>query len=67
MIFKLKTEGKATIKVVDSEGELVFNDKVQYFPGTYHKSMGLSTEQTGKYFIYIEQGGKAYSTKFTIN
>ena len=67
LIFKLKTEGKATIKVVDSEGELVFNDKVQYFPGTYHKSMGLSTEQTGKYFIYIEQGGKAYSTKFTIN
>jgi len=66
-IFKIKTEGKASIKVVDSEGQLVFNDKVQYFPGTYHKSIGLNSENEGTYFVYIEQSGTSYSTKIHLN
>lgn len=67
LIFKIKTEGKASIKVVDSAGELVFSDKVQYFPGTYHKSLGLNSDNAGTYFIYVEQGRASFTTKVNLN
>lgn len=63
LVFKLKSEGKATIKVVDSNGAIIFKDKVQYFPGTYHKSLNLNNENLGSYLIYIEQGGASFSSK----
>lgn len=67
LIFKVKTEGKTSIKVVNSTGEVIFTDKVQYFPGTYHKSIGLDSENKGSYFIYIEQGGAGFCTKIHLN
>lgn len=67
LVFKLATEGKATIKVVDSNGVVVFNDKVQYFPGTYHKSLALNNENAGSYLICIEQGGASFTSKIDLN
>lgn len=66
LVFKLKSKGKATIKLVNSNGELIFNDKVQYFPGTYHKSLNLNSENAGSYLIYIEQGGASFSSKIKL-
>ena len=31
--FKLNTECRAVVKVVDDKGEVIFNDKIKYFPG----------------------------------
>ena len=64
--FKLKTEGKTTIKIINETGKEVFVDKVHYFPGTYDKQTKVSLENEGYYYVLIEQNGKtnAFKVKF---
>jgi len=61
--FKLKTEGKATIKVITDKGGEIYSDKVQYFPGTYDKQTKISMEAKGVYYICIEQNNNSYIGK----
>lgn len=65
--FKLKTKGKATIKIINEDGKAVFTDKVQYFPGTYDKETKLNMDNKGVFYISIEQNGKANAYKIQFN
>lgn len=65
--FKLKTKGKASIKIISDKGEAIFVDKVQYFPGTYDKQTELSMDSKGLYYISIEQNGKTNAYKVKLN
>jgi len=61
--FKLKTEGKTTIKVITDKGDEIYSDKVQYFPGIYDKQTKISMEAKGVYYICIEQNNSSYIGK----
>lgn len=63
--FSLDSEGKTSIHLIDEHGEEMFSDKVKYFPGTYHKSIGKDLEK-GIYFIRIAQGGASFTKKISI-
>lgn len=65
--FKLKTEGKTTIKIINEVGKEVFVDKVDYFPGTYDKQTELIMENKGTYYVSIEQNGKTNAFKVKLD
>lgn len=65
--FKLKSEGKAVIKIIAKDGKEIFADKVQYFPGTYDKQTKLTMKDMGAYYIYIEQKGKTAAYKMKLS
>lgn len=65
--FKLKSKGKATIKIISVRGVDIFTDKVKYFPGTYDKQTELSMESKGQYYVSIEQNGKTKAYKFKLD
>jgi hypothetical protein len=64
--FKLNTEGRAVVKVVDDKGEVIFNDKIKYFPGIYNKEINLSIDDKGIYYLHIVQGDSSITKKLKI-
>ncbi len=67
MKFKLNTKGKTNIKLFNESGKELFSDKVQYFPGTYDKSMNISSEDDkGTFYLSVMQGNASRIIKLTI-
>ncbi|MCP4551787.1 MAG: hypothetical protein GY834_07050 [Bacteroidetes bacterium] len=65
--FKLNTKGKTNIKLFNESGKELFSDKVQYFPGTYDKSMNISSEDDkGTFYLSVMQGNASSIIKLTI-
>lgn len=64
--FKLNTKGKARIKLYNESGLALFSDKVQYFPGTYDKTMNITSEDKGTYYLSVVQGNASDIRKLTI-
>ncbi len=67
--FELSAEGKTVLKIIDGkDGRELFLDKIDgYFPGTYDKSVPINLDQSGTYYIYIEQNGKDYLTMLKLD
>lgn len=65
--FRLDSEGKTTIKVLDAKGKDLFTDKVVYFPGTYDKKITLDAKHSSPIYIYIEQGNASTIKKLSMN
>jgi hypothetical protein len=53
--FNLKNKGDAEITVFDMQGKQVYNEKLAGFQGEYKKSIDLSNNQKGIYFVKILQ------------
>ncbi len=53
--FNLKNKGDAEVTVFDMQGKQVYNEKLSGFQGEYKKSIDLSNNQKGIYFIKIQQ------------
>ncbi len=64
--FKLNAEGRAIVKVVDDKGEVIFNDKIKYFPGIYNKEINLSTDDKGIFYLHIVQSDSSITKKIKI-
>jgi hypothetical protein len=64
--FTLNSAGKSLIKVYDSNGKVIFNDRVKYFPGTYDKTINLKEMNKMPLYIYIEQGNASVIKKLNV-
>ncbi len=64
--FKLNAKGRAVVKVVDDKGEVIFNDKIKYFPGIYNKEINLSIDDKGTFYLHIVQGDSSITKKLKI-
>lgn len=54
--FNLKNKGDAEINVFSIDGKQVYNEKLSGFQGEYKKSIDLSNNNKGVYFVKIQQG-----------
>jgi len=64
--FTLREKGTLTIRVMDSNGKVVFKDRVPRFSGTYNRSIDLEGKASGLYFMSIEQNGKSITRKLIV-
>lgn len=64
--FELKSAGNTEIKIVDSMGKEVYNEKLDNFSGKYSKKLDLSKETKGAYIVIIRQNGKGKTQKLIL-
>jgi hypothetical protein len=64
--FNLKNKGDAEINVFNMEGKQVYNEKLSGFQGEYKKSIDLSNNNKGVYFVKIQQGTHSQVKKVVI-
>lgn len=68
LTFSLPESGNAVIRILDAEGNILFEDKYSNFPGTYKNSITLKNKPFGgTYFFQIVQNGKMYNKKIVAN
>ena len=56
--FELEDEGDCEIRIMDANGQSVFNQNMTGFSGVYSNQIDLGSQPAGLYFISISQGGK---------
>lgn len=63
--FNLATKGTTTVKVLDGEQKVLFNDKANGFSGTYLKPVNMA--KNGVYYISVNQNGKWFVRRIVKN
>ena len=61
--FDLPNNGNTNIKIVDINGREVYYEDLGMFSGNYSKSVNISEEPAGIYFLFINQEDKQFSKK----
>ena len=66
--FTLSESGSATVRIMNAQGSILFEDNTARFPGTYRKTIKPETAGAfaGTYFLQIVQNGKMYNKKITV-
>jgi len=66
--FTLSERGNATVRIMNAQGNILFEDNASGFPGTYRKTIKPNTTGSlaGTYFLQIVQNGKMYNKKITV-
>lgn len=61
--FELAERGDLAVDVHDAKGERVYQERIVGFKGRYERTLDLSDQAAGNYFLVIAQGGKAATVK----
>lgn len=61
--FELPERGDLNVDVHDAKGERVYQERIIGFKGRYERTLDLSDQATGNYFLVITQGGKTAAQK----
>jgi len=61
--FELAERGDLAVDVHDAKGERVYQERIVGFRGRYERTLDLSDQAAGNYFLVIAQGGKAATVK----
>ncbi|XOV66128.1 MAG: T9SS type A sorting domain-containing protein [Fluviicola sp.] len=64
--FAQKNKAKTTIRVVDTQGKVVFKEKLGDFAGAYKKELNLKKHGVGTYIVTVQQGGETSSRKIIV-
>lgn len=59
-------EGDLQIRIIDTNGKVLFQEASNQFNGFYHKQVDLSKAAKGLYFLQIRQNGQAFIDRFSI-
>lgn len=61
--FDVPERGDLMVDVHDAKGERVYQEKIIGFKGRYERTLDLSDQATGSYYLVIAQGGKTATVK----
>lgn len=61
--FELASQGRTDIRVLDTNGNLVYEEELGDFSGRYDKEFDISNFAKGIYYLQINQEGKAFTKK----
>ena len=61
--FDVTERGDLNVDVHDAKGERVYQEKITGFKGRYERTLDLSDQPTGSYYLVISRGGKATTRK----
>ena len=64
--FNQKNEAKTSIQVVDTQGKVVYKEKLGAFSGSYKKELDLKKHGVGVYVVTVQQGGETSSRKVIV-
>jgi hypothetical protein len=63
LTFSLSTKAPVRVTLNNASGEMVYLEERAMFDGQYRKTIDISDEPNGTYFLQIIQDGKYYSKK----
>ena len=61
--FDVPERGDLNVDVHDAKGERVYQERIVGFRGRYERTLDLSDQATGTYFLVISQGGRTATHK----
>lgn len=61
--FNLAETGPTDMRVIDVNGRVVYQEKLDNFRGRYHKEFDISGFAKGIYYMQVTQNGKSFSRK----
>ncbi|MBK8498495.1 MAG: PDZ domain-containing protein [Flavobacteriales bacterium] len=61
--FDLPERGDLSVDVHDAKGERVYQERIIGFKGRYERTLDLSDQASGNYFLVITQGGRTATQK----
>lgn len=61
--FELPERGDLNVDVHDAKGERVYQERIIGFKGRYERTLDLSDQASGNYFLVITQGGRTATQK----
>lgn len=61
--FDMPERGDLLVDVHNAKGERVYQEKIVGFKGRYERTLDLSDQATGSYYLVIAQGGKTATVK----
>ncbi len=64
--FNQEEKLKTAIEITDSQGKIVFKEKLGNFSGTYKKELDLKKNGTGVYLINVQQGDELSTLKVIV-
>lgn len=64
--FSLRQKGNATVSIYNTSGKQVYTESLAGFSGDYNKSIDISGNDKGVYFVKVEQGGHAMVKKIVL-
>ncbi len=64
--FNLAEKGDAEISILNTEGKIVYKEKLANFTGNYDKEIDISKNAKGIYFVKVEQGQNTQMKKIVL-
>lgn len=64
--FNLPEKGDADIMILNTDGKIVYKEKLASFTGSYDKEIDISKHAKGIYFVKVEQGKHAQVKKIIL-
>ena len=64
--FSLPEKGDADITIMNTEGKVVYTEKLPAFSGSYDKEIDISKQAKGIYFVKVEQGKNSQVKKIVL-
>ncbi len=64
--FSLPDKGDADITILNTEGKVVYTEKLPAFSGNYDKEIDISKQAKGIYFVKVEQGKNSQVKKIVL-
>ena len=59
-------KGTLSVRIFNSNGQMVFEDQQAQFDGFFQKEVDLQTQGSGLYFLQIRQNGKTFIDKIVV-
>ncbi|MEM0995991.1 MAG: PDZ domain-containing protein [Bacteroidota bacterium] len=63
VIFDLPQRGTAELRVIDVNGQIIYQETMNDFQGRYRKEFDISGKSKGIYYMQITQNGRTFSRK----
>ncbi len=64
--FQLPEKGDADITILNTEGKVIYTEKLPAFSGNYDKEIDISKQPKGIYFVKVEQGKHSQVKKIVL-
>lgn len=64
--FNLPEKGDAEVTILNTEGKVVYSEKLPAFSGSYDKEIDISKQAKGIYFVKVEQGKNSQVKKIVL-
>lgn len=65
--FALPNKGKVAVRVVNSSGQVVYEEELNNFSGNYERKIDISSQPRGLYYLVVSQNDKPFTKKLMVN